>query len=113
MNTQGVMSGNVGVYDIVEVLNNKFNVHTIVEEIHDEFYHILFTYRNEDRRLAVFLNYSDSEVDKFIGEGSVTLIDLNMWGYSIELTEGIVAEFGGYVVDNDCKGDWRHIGSRN
>ena len=110
INTQGVMNSRVEVSDIVEVLERKFNVITEIEDTHDKDYkQIVFDYNGEDRRMSVFVNYNDHSHIGFTGMNEVTLIDLNLWGSSIELIEGIVEEYGGYMVDNDCSDDWRYV----
>jgi len=110
VNTQGIIHSQYKLNDIVEVLSKKFKVNITVEKTHTEDYKIAsFTYKDEKRRLSIFENYNDKQHVGFAGVGKVTLLDLNLWGSSIELIEGIVKEFGGYVVNNDCSDDWRHI----
>ena len=110
INTQGIIEHRFGVSDVIEVLANKFNVNPVIEDTHDKnFKSIFFNYKGEDRIMSVFVNYSDLEHIGFTGMRMVTLIDLNLWGSSIELIEGVVEEFGGYMVDDDCSDDWRFV----
>lgn len=111
VNTQGIINSSVGVSDIIEILENKFDVITTIEDTHNKDYkQIVFDYNGEDRRMSVFVNYSDISHIGFTGMDKATLIDLNLWGSSIKLIEGIVEEFGGFVIDNDCSDEVRWVG---
>ena len=110
VSTQGIIHSQYKLNEIVSVLSKKFKVDITVDKTHDENYKIAdFIYNDERRRLSIFENYNDMNHVGFAGIGKVTLIDLNLWGSSIELIEGIVKEFGGYVTDSDDLDAWRYI----
>jgi hypothetical protein len=103
VNTQGIMKPEVTLDQIVSVLERKFNVFAGVKKTHDKDYHtVYFIYNDESRMLSVFENYTDKS---HTNKEKVTLIDLNLWGSSVELIRGIVEEFGGQMVESDCSDD--------
>lgn len=107
INTQGYFSPEIKTDQIEDILNNKFNVETTIEKTHNEnFKQIFFNYKGESRILSVFENYTDK---LHTDQDKVTLIDLNLWGSSVELIKGIVEEYGGYMVENDCSDEWAYI----
>jgi hypothetical protein len=107
VNTQGIMNSEVKLDQIVYVLKSKFNVTPKVEKTHDKDYHtVYFNYNNESRMLSVFENYTDKS---HTNKDKVTLIDLNLWGSSIELIRGIVEEFGGEMVEADSNDNWFEV----
>ena len=112
MNTQGFFDSKIKTDDIVEVLKYKFNVDCRVEETGSKGYlQVFFEYKDEKRILSVFENYTDKS---HTGEDATTLIDLNVWGSSVEIIRGIVEEFGGYLDENDYGSEgWKYINKVN
>lgn len=107
VNTQGIMNPEVKLKQIVDVLENKFNVVPKVRSTHDkDYWTVYFNYSDESRMLSVFENYRDYQ---HTNKDKCTLIDLNLWGSSIELIRGIVEEFGGEMVEDDCSDEWFEV----
>jgi hypothetical protein len=107
INTQGFFNSDIKTEDIEDLLNNKFNVETKIENTGSKDYkQIHFTYKDEKRMLSVFENYPDKS---HTGHDKVTLIDLNFWGKSVEIIRGIVEEYGGYMVEDDCSDEWFYV----
>jgi hypothetical protein len=104
VNTQGIFNQDVKLDQIVSVLESKFNVSVKIEKTYSkDYYTVYFKYNNESRMLSVFENYTDKS---HTNKDKVTLIDLNLWGSSIELIRGIVEEFGGEMVEADTSDNW-------
>ena len=113
VNTKGIMSADVKLSDITNVLGYKFGVRAKVEDTYDPDYkQIPFTYRGEERILSVW--EANDEIDnyiKFLANDimTITVIDLELWGSAIELIGGIVEEFGGYIIEADIEGNEKYI----
>lgn len=114
VNTLGIMPNDVNIEDITNVLGWKFGVKTKTEDTHTENYKIItFCYKGEDRRMSVWVDYSDFDnydfLSKYVKE--ITLIDLNLWGSSVDLIHGVVEEFGGFMTEADISGEWKSVGN--
>lgn len=112
VNTHGIMSSDVRVADITNVLGYKYGIRTAIEDTYENYYKIItFNFKGEERRLSVFSNVDDLEnYSDFLKDvKEITLIDLNLWGSAIEIIEGILEEFGGYIIEADTNGKWRKV----
>jgi hypothetical protein len=111
VNTKGIMRDTVLVEDIVKVIEGKLESKVRVESTHYSEYKVLvFTYNGEERRMSVFTNHTDTiHYQEMIDEETITLIDLNAWGASVEIINSILEVFGGILIKLDTSDDWERI----
>lgn len=124
INTKGFIYGknkdNYSTEALVQYLKEIYTnvkIHRSGMSLEWEYLRAPFTDGEDHRDLSVHYNYTSFKSEGYpdICDESIVLFDLNCWGNSIKIIEGIVAYFGGgYMVDNDCDtDDWYIVSSEN
>lgn len=103
--TKGRINVNFGVKDVQRALKQKFNITSEIKDTgSNDFYFLSFKYKDEDRDLSLFEEYTDEDTEE-IG----TLMTLTAWGSSVGIMTGIIEMFGGYIIKDDYEDNWEYI----
>lgn len=99
VDTKAVIRRGVTLDELVAHSEKKFE-NVKVETTHSEdFFYIAFTFGEEKRNMAVFLDPKMAERDYGING---ILLSLGARGSSCEIVYHFAGEFGGFVDENDC-----------
>lgn len=118
VNTKGIFNRRVSEYEIAKFIKDTYDAKNISiiptffpgDDLND-FVKIKFEAHSEERIMYVFQNSGDEfkYVDNSISN-KMTLISLGCWGASKDIVRSLISHFGGgWVINNDCDGDWEKI----
>ena len=62
---------------------------------------VYFTYKGEERRLFTMV-YKSRKFSKNGEKNRLVFLDLDYWGYSVEIMRSILSYFSGWLDENDC-----------
>jgi hypothetical protein len=112
----GIRKEGFSLENLVEYIKEVYNASPCVEVEKDSVIRIHFNYSNKNRFLWIFTNYKSYKTENYLqsikdsGEESIILFSLGCWGNSVKIMKNIISFLGGgYILNNDCSGEWYEI----
>jgi len=102
ISTVGILKINTGLYNIHNFIKKNIDINAIIKTQNNNSHYINFSYKEENRRMHLFMNSHDYKSDTKY-DSLVNVVTLGYYGYSCEIIEKLVKHFGGWYMENDCE----------
>jgi hypothetical protein len=109
VDAQAILTSTPDLRELMSYLTSKYTCVNSTTTVNSDLFWINFVDGKDQRQLACFFDnivacdYSD------LYTGDATYVSLGKWGHSSRILRGLVAEFGGWVQEDDCSGDWKRL----
>lgn len=109
VDAQAILTSAPDLREIMVYLAGKYEkvkAQTIADVDH---FWVHFEDGKDQRRISCFFDNCVACDYDDLYTGNATFVSLGKWGNSSRIIRRLVAEFGGWVREDDCKGDWKRL----
>lgn len=109
VDAQAILTSAPDLRDLMVYLTSKYTCVNSRTTGESDLFWINFADGEDQRQLACFFDNSVSCDYEELYTGNSTYVSLGKWGNSSVILRGLVTEFGGWVREDDCNGDWKRL----
>lgn len=106
VDTKILLTSNPSPLDVLVWVDKHYERVNITASSLEDFYYINFKDGEDERHVSFFTNGNCSSDYQDISSSPCAYLSMGCWGNSEVIARRMAIYFGGFIMVNDCSGDW-------